>query len=111
MTTEAVTEEEKMRRVPGIIFVDGTRERVARIAGTGLEVFEIIQAYREGCRRDLRCLRESFHWLSEDQLQAALAYYRAFPEEIGPIIDENVAAVPEDVRREWEEYVARMERA
>jgi hypothetical protein len=42
MTTGLLTEAEKMRRVPGIAFADGTSGRVPRIAGTGLEVFKSI---------------------------------------------------------------------
>ena len=45
MTTKELSEEEKMRRVPGILFVDGATGRRARVQGTGLEVFEIIHGY------------------------------------------------------------------
>jgi uncharacterized protein (DUF433 family) len=43
---EALAEVEKMRRVPGIIFVDGVTGRRACISGTGLQVWEVIKHYR-----------------------------------------------------------------
>ncbi len=71
-----------MRRIPGIVFADSpSGGRVARIAGTGLEVFEVVQAYRSMDSSWAR-LKEAFHWLSETQLRAALAYAEAYPEEI-----------------------------
>lgn len=100
MTTETATEAEKMARVAGIIFADGPTGRRARIAGTGLEVFEIAIAYHNmDC--DLEHLREAFHWLSEAQLQAALRYAELYPEEIDPIVQEYLAFRIEDL---WEKY-------
>jgi uncharacterized protein (DUF433 family) len=101
MTTDLLTEEEKMRRVPGIIFVDGVGGRRARVAGTGLEVFEIIHGY-ESVDEDLERLLESFHWLKAEQILAALHYYREFPDEIGAILDEMEAMVPPEVQATYE---------
>ncbi len=78
---EMLTEAIKMRRIPGIVFADSTSGRVARVAGTGLEVFEIVRAFRD-MDEDWGQLREAYHWLSEHQLRAALAYAAAYPEEI-----------------------------
>jgi uncharacterized protein (DUF433 family) len=77
MLVEAI----KMRRLPGIVFADSTSGRVARVAGTGLEVFEIVRAFRD-MDEDWEHLRASYHWLSDNQLRAALAYAAAYPEEI-----------------------------
>ena len=71
----------KMRRIPGIVFADSPSGRGARVAGTGLEVFEIVRAFRD-MDEDWQRLRQAFHWLSEQQLRAALAYADAYPEEI-----------------------------
>jgi uncharacterized protein (DUF433 family) len=101
MTTNLLTEEEKMQRVPGIIFADGAAGRRARIAGTGLEVFEIIHGY-ESVDEDLERLMESFHWLRAEQILAALRYYREFPEEIDTILDEMEAMVPPEIQAEYE---------
>ena len=78
---EMLTEAIKMRRIPGIAFADGPNRRVARVAGTGLEVFEIVAAFRN-VDEDWERLRAAYHWLSEQQLRAALAYAAAYPEEI-----------------------------
>lgn len=78
---ELLTEAIKMRRCPGIVFADGPTGRRARIAGTGLDVWEVIVTY-QGVGRDVGRLREAYHWLSEPQLRAALGYYAAYPDEI-----------------------------
>jgi uncharacterized protein (DUF433 family) len=88
MTTRVVSEEEKMRRVPGIIFVDGATGRRARVQGTGLEVFEIIHGYKV-VGEDLEGLLRAFHWLKAEQILAALDYYRAFPGEIDAKLEEG----------------------
>ena len=100
MTTETLTEEEKMRRLPGIIFVDGPAGRRARIAGTGLEVFEVIGPYWAS-GWDLEALLKGFHWLTGDQILAALRYAREFPEEIEAILREAEELVPEDIRAQY----------
>lgn len=97
------TEEEKARRVPGIVFVDcPVHGRDAVIAGTGLEVYIIVDQYR-AMEESWDHLRLGFHWLSDAQLQAALAYAEAFPDEIEPIIEELANVQLEDVWREFPE--------
>jgi uncharacterized protein (DUF433 family) len=85
VTTNMLTEAEKMRRVPGIVFADGPTGRRPRIEGTGLEVFEIIYAYR-GLDERWEALKKWFHWLSDAQLEAALTYARTFPDDIDPVV-------------------------
>ena len=45
MVNELVSEAIKMRCCPGIIFVDGPSGRRAHLAGTGLDVWEVIVLY------------------------------------------------------------------
>jgi uncharacterized protein (DUF433 family) len=78
---QLLEEVEKQRRVPGIIFADGPTGRRARIAGTGIEVFEVMWSYRANGENRAR-LAVGYDWLRPDQLDAALAYAAAFPEEI-----------------------------
>lgn len=98
---QLIEESDKLRHAPGIQFVDSpVGGRVARVLGTGLEVFEIIQAY-EAVEGDLELLLRSFHWLKAEQILAALDYYRAFPDEIDSILAEAEAMVPEEIRAQY----------
>lgn len=81
LAAEMLTEAIKMRRVPGILFADGATGRRARVGGTGIEVFEVIDRY-ELVGQDQAQLKKIFHWLSKHQLTAAIKYYEAYPEEI-----------------------------
>ncbi|MGI8552778.1 MAG: hypothetical protein ACR2PL_18615 [Dehalococcoidia bacterium] len=45
MTNELIHEAAKLRRVPGIVYADGPAGRRARVAGSGIEVFEVIRTY------------------------------------------------------------------
>ncbi len=81
LAAEMLTEAIKMRRVPGILFADGPTGRRARIGGTGIEVFEVIDRY-ELVGHDRLRLQELFDWLAPHQISAAIAYYEAFPDEI-----------------------------
>jgi uncharacterized protein (DUF433 family) len=83
LVMEFVEESLKMRQVPGITFADGPAGRRARVEGTGIEVFEIVEAYRaEG--EDRSQLGIAFDWLDARQIDAALDYYREFPDDIEP---------------------------
>jgi len=85
---DLLTEAIKMRRCPGILFADGITGRRAKIAGTGLDVWEIISTFRS-VKNDIKRLRKAYHWLTEQQLSAALGYYRAYSQEIDQLIDRN----------------------
>ena len=100
MPDAGVPEEEKRRRVPGIGFLNSPSGRVACIAGTGVKVWLVIETYlRSG--RDWGRLRSAYEHVAEDQLWAALAYYRAFPGEI----DERIAANEAyDIEAFWQSY-------
>jgi uncharacterized protein (DUF433 family) len=97
---EMLAEAVKMRRIPGIVFADGPTGRRARIAGTGIDVYSLIRDYRD-MGEDWESLRQAFHWLSEHQLRAALAYAEAYPEEIEERLREEKTWNPERV---WATY-------
>ncbi|MHB8575887.1 MAG: DUF433 domain-containing protein [Dehalococcoidia bacterium] len=91
---KALSEAEKLRRVPGVVYVDGAVGRRARVIGA-LDVFEIIKQYREvGYSRER--LTAEFDWLTAQQLDTAVAFYEAFPEEI----DERLA-LEDEVTPAW----------
>ncbi len=88
VANELLDEAVKMQRCPGIVFSEGTRGRRARISGTGIEVWEVIAAWK-GVDEDFGRLRKAYHWLTEQQLRSALGYYRVYPEEINNLIRQN----------------------
>jgi uncharacterized protein (DUF433 family) len=100
IVNELLDEALRMRRIPGIVFVDSPSGRVAKIAGTGLGVWEIIMSYRV-VDEDWDRLRNEYEWLSETQLRTALAYAAAYPEEI-----ERRIQIDEQwtIERIWEMY-------
>jgi uncharacterized protein (DUF433 family) len=97
VTKDLLEEAIKMRRCPGILFAEGTSGRRARVAGTGIEVWEVIAAYK-GVKKDLKKLQKTYHWLSREQLKAALGYYMAYPQEIDQLIEQNERWDEERVR-------------
>lgn len=94
---ELLDEAVKMRRFPGIVFADGPAGRRARIAGTGLDVWEVVAAYLS-VDRDPARLRQALSWLAEAPLRSALAYYTAYPDEIDLRIAANERWTPEELK-------------
>ena len=90
VSIELLTEAVKMKRCPGILFADGPSGRRARVAGTGLDVWEIISTYNS-LDKDYDRLRQAYHRLSEPQLRAALSFYKLYAEEIDRQIVRNEA--------------------
>jgi len=85
---ELLSEALKMRRCPGILFADGPTGRRARIAGTGLDVWEVIATYLS-LRKSLKRLMTAYPQLDELKIRAALSYYKCYPAEIDGRIAEN----------------------
>jgi hypothetical protein len=84
---EALTEEAaRMRRFPGIGFRGPEGSRDAWVIGSALDVWEIIEAYRDFGSVE-RMLRETD--LSARRLRLALAYADAYPDEIEQALAEN----------------------
>jgi uncharacterized protein (DUF433 family) len=99
ITNELLEEAIRMRRVPGIVFVDGVTGRRAALAG-GLDVWEIIATWLEG-GRSYEELRQNYPWLTEPQLRAALAYYELYPSEIDARLEREALLTPERV---WQQH-------
>jgi uncharacterized protein (DUF433 family) len=96
---ELLEEAIRLRRAPGITFADGPAGRRAVIAGTGLDVWEVIAAWRQG-GQDWKALQTAYPWVGEASLQAALGYYRHYPEEIDARLAREAEWTLERVRRE-----------
>lgn len=105
VANEFLAEAAKMRRCPGIIFADGPTGRRARLAGTGLDVWEVIATY-QSLDRDRGRLQATYHWLTEPQLRAALGYFATYPDEIEQQIARNAAWTPERVAQRHPTLVA-----
>ena len=92
VANEMLEEAVRMRRIPGVVFVDGVSGRRARVAGTGIDVFEVALTL-EGADGDTAVLGEAFPGLTPHQLKVALAYLSAYPEEIEQ---------RKEIERQWE---------
>jgi uncharacterized protein (DUF433 family) len=97
LANELLEEALKMRRCPGIIFSEGITGRRARIAGTGVEVWEVVYEYQI-VGRDDEALKKALPHLTERQLISALNYYKVYPEEINELIQSNEAITSETVK-------------
>ena len=100
VTKDLLEEAIKMRRCPGIVFAEGASGRTARVAGSGIEVWEIIATY-QSLKKDTGRLKKSYHWLSAEQLRATLAFYSAYPEEIDRQIEKNQRWSQEEIRKRY----------
>jgi len=93
--------EEALRasRVPGVVFVQRREGRRPAIAFSGLEVWEIIATWKE-TEESWDGLLAAYPELSEAQLRAAVAYYRAYPDEIDERLAREAYWTPERVADE-----------
>lgn len=100
VVNELLEEALKMHRCPGIVFTEGTSGKRARIAGAGIEVWEVVAAYKS-VGEDFKRLKKTYHWLTEQQLKTAIGYYRLYPEEIDAIISENESLTYKEIQRKY----------
>ncbi|MBI5528497.1 MAG: DUF433 domain-containing protein [Deltaproteobacteria bacterium] len=100
VTAELLEEAVKARRFPGIVVSEGVRGRRARVAGTGVEVWEIEAVYRS-VGRDRARLRKALDRLTEQQISAALAYSENYKDEVDRLVAANEGWTPELVRQKY----------
>jgi uncharacterized protein (DUF433 family) len=100
ITKELLEEAIRMRRAPGIAFMDGPAGRRAVVAGTGLDIWEIIATWRD-VNGKYEALQKNFPWLQDSQLRSALAYYELYPSEIDARLEDEEQWTPEKV---WAEF-------
>jgi uncharacterized protein (DUF433 family) len=81
MVVQLLEEAIRSRRAPGIVFVDGATGRRPVVAGSGLEVWEVVSTWEEVSRNYDR-LRAAYDWLTEPQLRAAISYYELYGDEV-----------------------------
>jgi uncharacterized protein (DUF433 family) len=99
LAQELIEEGIRMRACPGIYFATEPSGRTAKIAGTGLAVWEVLR----DCVKDQSAerLRQAFPQLSQTQVTAALMYGSRYAEEIAREIDANAALTPEALERRY----------
>ena len=100
LTRDLLMEAIKMRKCPGISFADGPAGRRARIAGSGIDVWEVIAAFK-GLNDDYEKLKRTYHWLNEQQVRSALSYYALYPGEIDDLINRNENATEDEIIRKF----------
>jgi uncharacterized protein (DUF433 family) len=88
VTQDLIGEALRMRECPGIYFADEPAGREAKVAGTGLGVWEVIRDYL-AASRDERRLRKSLPHLTTAQIKACLLYYSNYTQEIDAELEEN----------------------
>ena len=96
LTRDLLMEAIKMRKCPGVSFADGPAGRRARIAGSGIDVWEMIAAFR-GLKEDYEKLKKAYHWLNEQQVRSALSYYALYPKEIDDLIAKNEKITQDEI--------------
>lgn len=84
---EFAEEAAKTRLFPGIAF-RGPQPRRPWVVGTGLDVWQIVELYREYEADATRLVRDHEN-VSESALQLALAYADRYPEEIEQALADN----------------------
>jgi len=80
----------RMRECPGIHFADEPAGRVAKVTGTGLGVWEVIDIYK-GLKGNEKKLRKLYPHLSPALIKATLLYYERHAEEVEAVIADNLA--------------------
>ena len=90
----------RMRACPGIYFADEPAGREAKVAGTGLGVWEIIQEYR-ALEENEQELMETLPQVTPANLKAALMYYKRYRQEIDAEMAENAALTPEAIEAKY----------
>jgi uncharacterized protein (DUF433 family) len=97
---ELLEEGLRMRRVPGIVFTDGSTGRRPSVAGTGIDVWEIIASWK-AVGESMADLRDEYAWLDEFQIRAALTYYGTYTEEIDDRLACEEHWSPERIREKY----------
>ena len=89
----------RTRRFPGIVFVEGRFGRRAHVAGTGLDIWRIMELLEHYGHAATTC--EHFPLISEGQIELAQAHARSFPGEID-FFREVEKLKSQTPAREWE---------
>lgn len=75
----------RMRRFPGLTFRGPEHRRRAAVAGTGLDVWELVVLHQVEGREAVLAA----HPVTERQIDLALAYHREHPADVDRFLEEN----------------------
>jgi len=78
---EMLEESARTRRYRHVVFVGPPGQRRAALAGTGVDVWEVVRDHR-ALGASVARLARSLEWVPREKLEEALAYAAAHPEEI-----------------------------
>jgi uncharacterized protein (DUF433 family) len=76
----------RMRRCPGIIFTNGPAGRRATVAGTGIDVWEVVRVSKS-VGGNFKATSRALSQLSRPQIDSVLHYYRLYTQEIDERLD------------------------
>lgn len=96
---ELIEEGLRMRECPGIYFASEPAGRTAKIAGTGLGVWEVLRDFV--LNKDVKRLQRAFPQLSHSQLTAALMYYTRYPDEVAREVGANATLTSKVLERRY----------
>ena len=96
---ELIEEGLRMRDCPGIYFATEPSGRTAKVAGTGLGVWEVLRDFVQD--EDIDRVRLAFTQLSAAQVTAALIYYKRYPDDIRREVDANAALTAEALEQRY----------
>jgi hypothetical protein len=100
VASEMLSEAVRMRRFPGIVFVDSPLGRTARLAGTDVDLFRIAATFNR-VGGDWDRLSKKYQHLTEEQLRMAMAYAEANRAEVDEQMDADDRRAIESV---WTRY-------
>ncbi len=100
VTNELLEEAIRAHRCPGIVFTEGTSGKRARIAGSGIEVWEVIATFK-GVDNKIDRLTKAYDWLTVQQLKSAIGYYELYKDEIDSLIKENESWTKEKISKKY----------
>ena len=96
---ELIEEGLRLRDCPGIYFATEASGRTAKIAGTGLGVWEVLRDFVQD--EDIDRVRRAFTQLSAAQVTAALIYFKRYPDDIRREVDANTALTAEALEQRY----------
>jgi uncharacterized protein (DUF433 family) len=82
---------------PGVVSIDGPAGRRPRVAGTGLDVWEVVETVQHNGGSASEAA--TYLHLPEDMILVALRYYADFPREIDAWIESNAKLFEQEEQR------------